>query len=117
MIAVVAYSGHRGRLNAPILVSLAPWGFASVGRWREAITLVENMRGDGLTPDEYSYAGCIDACAKAMQWKKACQLLDEMRAAGVQVWCFASYYWSICIDSDVTYTLQTLHSCRAGATD
>lgn len=64
-------------------------GLCFVRRWREAITLVENMRGDGLTPDEYSYAGCIDACAKALQWKKACQLLDEMRAAGVQVRCFA----------------------------
>ena len=93
MITVVAYSERRGRLAGLNLVLLAPGGVAFVGRWREAISLVENMRGDGLTPDEYSYAGCIDACAKAMQWKKACQLLDEMRAAGVQVRCFASNDW------------------------
>lgn len=43
------------------------------------------MRSDGLVPNVKSYAGCIDACAKAIQWKKACYLLDEMRAAGVQV--------------------------------
>lgn len=54
-------------------------------RWRETIALVENMRDAGLTPDEYSYSGCIDACAKAMQWRKATLLLDEMREAGVQV--------------------------------
>lgn len=63
----------------------SPIGFRAIGRWREAINLVETMRSDGLSPDEYTYAGCIDACAKALQWKKACQLLDEMRAAGVQV--------------------------------
>lgn len=43
------------------------------------------MRADSLQPNEYTYAGCIDACAKAMQWKKARQLLSEMRTAGVEV--------------------------------
>lgn len=43
------------------------------------------MKSDGLSPDVYSYAGCIDACAKAAQWKKACQILGQMREAGVEV--------------------------------
>lgn len=48
------------------------------------------MKSDGFSPDVYSYAGCIDACAKAAQWKKACQILGQMRKAGVEVggaWC------------------------------
>lgn len=56
-----------------------------MSRWRETLAWVENMKSDGLSPDVYSYAGCIDACAKAAQWKKACQLLGQMREAGVEV--------------------------------
>lgn len=54
-------------------------------RWRETLALVESMKSDDLSPDVYSYAGCIDACAKAAQWKKACQILGQMREAGVEV--------------------------------
>lgn len=57
----------------------------SLSRWRETLAWVENMKSDGLSPDVYSYAGCIDACAKAAQWKKACQILGQMREAGVEV--------------------------------
>ncbi|CAM9143576.1 unnamed protein product [Scytosiphon promiscuus] len=56
----------------------------SGSRWRETLAWVENMKSDGLSPDVYSYAGCIDACAKAAQWKKACQILGQMREAGVE---------------------------------
>lgn len=51
------------------------------------MSLVDTMRIDGLVPDEYTYSACIDACAKAKRWKKACQLLDDMRKGvlGVKV--------------------------------
>lgn len=47
--------------------------------------MMEEMMKDGLQPDEYTYGGCIDACAKAGEWGKTRRLLDEMRNAGVNV--------------------------------
>lgn len=63
----------------------SPLGLHFTGRWRETLAWIENMKSDGLSPDVYSYAGCIDACAKAAQWKKACQMLGQMREEGVEV--------------------------------
>lgn len=60
------------------------------------------MRVDGLTPDEYTYSACIDACAKAKQWKKACQLLNDMRRGMLGV--------------KVTFLLKDTHS-RCGKYD
>ena len=69
----------------------------SCGRWREALTLRDTMRKNGLTPDVYTYSACIDACAKAKQWKKACELLDNMPAAGVKARSFLVIFIEISI--------------------
>lgn len=48
------------------------------GRWKEALSIMKQMREDGLNFDEFTYSAAISACGKAGNAKKAVQLLNEM---------------------------------------
>ena len=59
------------------------------------------IKEEGLTPDEWSYNGAMDACAKAHQWEEALGLYEDMQRAHIA-------------PSTVTYT-TLINACgRAG---
>ncbi|CAM9981826.1 unnamed protein product, partial [Discosporangium mesarthrocarpum] len=58
-------------------------------RWKEALTLLDEMKAKGVRPDVVSFNTAISACGNAGMWKHSLDLLDEMvsssaseRAAG-----------------------------------
>jgi pentatricopeptide repeat domain-containing protein 1 len=48
------------------------------------------MQGKGIEQDAYHFSSAISVCAKARQWKKALELLQEMDIQGIQpdVFCY-----------------------------
>ncbi|KAG5178131.1 hypothetical protein JKP88DRAFT_350398 [Tribonema minus] len=62
---------------------------AKGGQWNMALGLLATMRNQGVRPDRISYNAAISACASvagddAMAFKKAIELLDEMRRRGLK---------------------------------
>ncbi|CAN0442249.1 unnamed protein product [Ectocarpus sp. 12 AP-2014] len=59
-------------------------GFAKVGDWKTAITVLDEQRSGAFPdapPDRWSYNNAIEACGRAGQVEPAVALLDAMRAA------------------------------------
>ena len=46
--------------------------------------LVAQMKTHGMQPNVISYSAAISACEKGLQWKKVLDLLNEMKARGLQ---------------------------------
>merc|ERR1712118_57970 len=53
------------------------------GQWERALSLLDEMRERGVSPDVISFNAAISACEKGGQWERALSLLDEMRESGV----------------------------------
>jgi len=58
---------------------------AKVGRWQNAIGLLEEMPRRSLTPDAISYNLAIKACAVAAQWQRGLSFLEELLRKNVEV--------------------------------
>ena len=52
-------------------------------QWERALSLLDEMRERGVTPDVISFSAAISACEKAGKWERVLSLLDEMRERGV----------------------------------
>lgn len=48
------------------------------GRWQEALTLLDEMRSEGVAPDQFAFGAAVNACAKGGQWERAVALLDKV---------------------------------------
>lgn len=53
------------------------------GEWEQALVLLNEMRGMGVTPSTNSFNSAISACAKGGQSKSILSLLAEMREVGM----------------------------------
>ena len=56
----------------------------SSGNWEDAVSLVREMRGKGVSPNFISYSVAVSACSKAGQHEPALELMREMKAAGIR---------------------------------
>ena len=53
------------------------------GQWERALSLLDEMRESGVTPNVFSFNAAISACEKGGQVERALSLLEEMRESGV----------------------------------
>ena len=53
------------------------------GKWERALSLRDEMRERGVTPNVISFNAAISACEKGGKWERALSLLDAMRERGV----------------------------------
>jgi pentatricopeptide repeat protein len=51
----------------------------AVGRWEEAISLIQTMKNDDARPNRVAYTSAISACARASQWDSAKELFHLMK--------------------------------------
>lgn len=51
---------------------------AKSGRYKEALSMMDQMKKDGLKADVYTFSAAISACGKSGQWEKAIELLNIM---------------------------------------
>lgn len=56
---------------------------AQQGQWHRALSLLDEMRAEGIPPTVRSFSAAISACGKGQQWARAVALLREMEAVGV----------------------------------
>ena len=55
-------------------------------RWMaEALSLLDEMVGRGMVPNEVTYGVAVAACGNGGRWEEALDLLDRMRAAGLRI--------------------------------
>jgi pentatricopeptide repeat protein len=50
--------------------------------WKEAMSLLDHMRNDGIEPDGFSFSSAISCCGSEGRWEEALQLLDLMQNGG-----------------------------------
>ena len=55
------------------------------GRWQEGATLLSRMREAGVRPDVCSYGAHLACLRAGGQWRRALEVLEEMRAGGAEV--------------------------------
>jgi pentatricopeptide repeat domain-containing protein 1 len=53
------------------------------GKWKRALSLLDELRERGAVPDLFSAIAAISACQKGGTGERAMSLLDEMRVRGV----------------------------------
>ncbi|CAM9742473.1 unnamed protein product, partial [Discosporangium mesarthrocarpum] len=71
---------EQGPRNA-IVCSVAVGALGKLGKWREALGVLQDMRGTDTGddwPDAFVYSAAIDACGKAGKPVEAVRLLEEM---------------------------------------
>ncbi len=55
------------------------------GRWREALSIWDDMRRSGVPTSGHAYAAAISACAAGADWQRAVLLFEEMSGpAGIR---------------------------------
>jgi pentatricopeptide repeat domain-containing protein 1 len=55
-------------------------------RWMaEALSLLDEMVGRGLVPNEVTYGVAVTACGNGGRWEEALDLLDRMRTGGLRI--------------------------------
>lgn len=55
----------------------------SSGNWKDAVSLLREMKGKGVAPNLISYSVAISACAKAGRHEPALELVQDMKDAGI----------------------------------
>jgi len=50
--------------------------------WTEVMTLLDNMRKEGIDPDGFSFSSAISCCGSEGRWEEALQLMDIMENGG-----------------------------------
>jgi len=53
--------------------------------WKNALSLLDEMKGEGIVPSEVTYGVAVTACGNGGQWKKALELLDRMRDVDLKI--------------------------------
>ena len=53
-------------------------------QWERALSLLDEMRECGVTPNAISFSAAISACENGGKWERSLSLLDEMRERGVR---------------------------------
>ena len=46
--------------------------------WRKALDLLEEMKANGVVPNEFTYSSVINACGNGSQWERALELLGQV---------------------------------------
>ena len=79
------------------------------------MSLLDEMRGKGVSPDVISFSEAISACEKGGQWERALSLLDEMRGSGVSpdVMCFSAAILSCAKASQPGVAMQLFDQLEA----
>lgn len=49
---------------------------------RRAISLLDQMKRNGVPPDGWSYSSSISCCGAELEWELALDLMEEMRKGG-----------------------------------
>lgn len=57
-------------------------GCARMGRWRECIVTLDQMRKSGLQPRAAAYNSVITACGRGGEWQRAIAILKQMSSRG-----------------------------------
>ena len=47
-------------------------------RHSQVLSLLDDVRADGLTPNAFCYNAAVLSCAKARRWRQALSLMREM---------------------------------------
>jgi len=54
-------------------------------RWKKALSLMDEMRDEGIEPNEVTYGVAVMACGNGGKWERALELLDRMRERGLSI--------------------------------
>lgn len=57
-------------------------GCARMGRWRECIVTLDQMRKSGVQPRVTAYNSVITACGRGGEWQRAIAILQQMSSRG-----------------------------------
>jgi len=66
--------------------------------WEDAMRLLRDMRGEGISPDATSYRYALEACSRAARNNEAWELIEEM--------------WRRNVDPDVPCYVAAISACR-----
>jgi pentatricopeptide repeat protein len=69
----------RGVVPTVFTYNLVIGTFSKLGRWKEALELMGELRGKSLRPNVVTFNAIISACGKGRQWGKVVELLDTMK--------------------------------------
>ncbi|CAE8688518.1 unnamed protein product, partial [Polarella glacialis] len=58
--------------------------FRRKGRWKEAVSALDDMWLKGLKPDAVAYSAALGACQRSHHWSCAVSLLGAMRHRSVE---------------------------------
>ena len=50
--------------------------------WTEVVTLLDQMRKDGVEPDGFSFSSAISCCGSEGRWEETLELIDAMQKGG-----------------------------------
>lgn len=53
--------------------------------WRKALSLLDEMKEEGISPNEVTYGVAVTACGNGGQWERALELLDQMRGMKLKI--------------------------------
>ncbi|CAM9244927.1 unnamed protein product [Choristocarpus tenellus] len=53
--------------------------------WREAITLFDQMKAEGINPGKAAYTAALKACCKGAEWKRAVELFNSCIEDGFEL--------------------------------
>jgi len=53
--------------------------------WKNALSLLDEMKERGIAPNEVTYGVAVTACGNGGQWQRALELLDQMRSNSLRI--------------------------------
>lgn len=60
--------------------------------WKKALDVLEDMKQNGVIPNDFTYSAAITACGNGGQWERALDLIDKASFALLLIAVLSIFY-------------------------